>query len=97
MIYDSAQARHLVIDGSVGERQIRIHDYARDCEMTGERVRATYRLYDHGAAQHLFLVIDGEKFEGYDHGSICHFSGKMNGSDISLYDHGVGRSFSYRL
>lgn len=96
-IYDASQSKYLVIGGSTSARRIDVHDYARDCQMTGTGSRASYRLYDHGEAQHLSLIINGQKFDGYDYGSICHFTGKVDGSNISLYDYGERRSFSYRL
>ncbi len=96
-IFDASQSKHLVISGGVNAGLINIHDYARDCLMSGTGEGASYRLYDHGAAQHLTLVIDGDQFEGYDFGSICHFRGKVDGAKISFYDYGETRSYSYSL
>lgn len=96
-IYDASQAKYLVLSGSLGAREIVIHDAARDCWLSGTGRSGTYRLYDQGAAHHLSLIIEGEKFEGYDYGSICHFRGRVDGHSIALYDYGERRRFSYRL
>lgn len=95
--YDAAQARYLVISGSVGARAINVHDFARDCRMTGAGVRSRFSLYDHGEAGHLSLLIEGDRFEGYDYDTTCHFRGTVDGSNVSLYDYGEGRRYSYRL
>lgn len=95
--YDAWQGKYLVISGSVGARAIQIHDFERDCRVTGTGSRNAFSLYDHGEAGHLSLLIRGDRFEGYDYGSTCHFRGVVDGSSISLYDYGEGRSFSYRL
>jgi hypothetical protein len=96
-LYDVSRSKHLVFSGSVSARKFDIHDYARDCQMSGRGSRSSYRLYDQGEAQHLDLIIDGQKFDGYDYGSICHFTGTVNGSIISLFDYGARRNFTYRF
>ena len=96
-IYDASQSKHIAISGFVSKSLIDIHDYLRDCKMSGSGSREGFRLYDHGEAQHLSLTIEGDTFEGYDYGSVCHFRGKVDGSDISFYDYGETRSYSYRL
>jgi hypothetical protein len=96
-VYDYAQSRHIIINGDVSERKVRLYDNDRQCYFVGSGSGGMYILYDHGAQAHVSLQIAEDQFRGYDYATKRHFSGTVNGNAVSLYDYGEAKQFNYRL
>ena len=96
-VYDHARSRSIRIDGAVGPTNVDVYDYDRGAHFGGGGFNGAFELYDHGAAHHVELRIEGKTFEGYDYGEACPFSGDVNDTTASLYDFAKVSHFDYSV
>ena len=98
-VFDQLQSRHLIVKGKVRQTGVYVHDFSRNCYVTGDGKKGSFTLYDQGERCHVSLKIEFEekKFSGYDNGTRSHFSGKVEDVTVKFFDYADNRLFSFRL
>ncbi len=97
LLFDPVQSKHLIIKGKVRKTGVYVHDFSRNCFITGDGKDGSYTLYDQGGRHHVSLKIEDGKFSGYDHGTRTAYNGRVEEDTVKLFDFEDNRLHSFKF